>query len=52
MYAMRLLKAREEVGPPPKPVTAEELIQLESDLPAFVKAAWPTMHPGRKMAWD
>lgn len=52
IYAMRLLKAREEVGPPPKPVTAEELLQLETDLASFVKAAWPTMHPGRKMAWD
>lgn len=52
LYALRLLKARELAGPPPKPVTAEELLQLECDLSSFVKAAWPTLHPGRKLIWD
>lgn len=52
LYALRLLKARQDVGPPPKPVTAEELIELETNLAAFVKAAWPVLHPGRKMVWD
>lgn len=52
VYALRLLKARQEVGPPPKPVSAEELLQLECDLSSFVKAAWPTLHPGRKLIWD
>src|SRR5579864_358040 len=52
LYALRLLKAREAAAPPPKPVSAEELVTLEADLASFVKAAWPALHPGRKMAWD
>lgn len=52
LYALRLLKARQEVGPPPKPVSAEELVELDTNLSTFVKAAWPTLHPGRKLIWD
>jgi predicted phage terminase large subunit-like protein len=52
MYALRLLKARETAGPVPKPVTAEQLVELETNLASFVKAAWIMLQPGRKLSWD
>jgi predicted phage terminase large subunit-like protein len=50
--AYRLLKAAESLAPPPKPLTAVEIVHLENDLSAFIRAAWDVINPGRKFIWS